>query len=86
VAAELKSHVLRRDEKGFMGIPFKRLLLAAARAPQGALARLRDAIGLPADLVTLVGEQLFRPPVVSTATLAAIARHIREICWEWRWA
>ncbi len=28
MAADLKSHVLRRDEKGFMGIPFKRLLLA----------------------------------------------------------
>jgi len=28
MAADLKSHVLRRDEKGFAGIPFKRLLLA----------------------------------------------------------
>lgn len=28
MAAEFKSHVLRRDEKGFFGIPFKRLLLA----------------------------------------------------------
>jgi len=27
MAADLKSHVLRRDEKGLMGIPFKRLLL-----------------------------------------------------------
>jgi hypothetical protein len=27
VAADFKSHVLRRDEKGFAGIPFKRLLL-----------------------------------------------------------
>ena len=27
MAADLKSHVLRRDEKGFLGIPFKRLLL-----------------------------------------------------------
>jgi hypothetical protein len=27
LAADIKSHVLRRDEKGFMGIPFKRLLL-----------------------------------------------------------
>jgi len=27
MAADLKSHVLRRDEKGFAGIPFKRLLL-----------------------------------------------------------
>ena len=28
MAADFKSHVLRRDEKGFMGVPFKRLLLA----------------------------------------------------------
>jgi hypothetical protein len=27
LAADIKSHVLRRDEKGFLGIPFKRLLL-----------------------------------------------------------
>ncbi len=29
MSAVFKSHVLRRDEKGFAGIPFKRLLLAA---------------------------------------------------------
>jgi hypothetical protein len=28
MVAEFKSHVLSRDEKGFLGIPFKRLLLA----------------------------------------------------------
>ena len=28
MAADFKSHVLLRDEKGFFGIPFKRLLLA----------------------------------------------------------
>lgn len=28
MAADFKSHVLMRDEKGLMGIPFKRLLLA----------------------------------------------------------
>ena len=28
MAADFKSHVLRRDEKGFLGIPFKRWLLA----------------------------------------------------------
>lgn len=28
MSADFKSHVLRRDEKGFFGIPFKRLLLA----------------------------------------------------------
>lgn len=29
MAAEFKSHVLLRDEKGFIGIPFKRLILSA---------------------------------------------------------
>lgn len=28
MAADFKSHVLLRDEKGFLGLPFKRLLLA----------------------------------------------------------
>jgi hypothetical protein len=28
MVAEFKSHILSRDEKGFMGVPFKRLLLA----------------------------------------------------------
>lgn len=28
MSAEFKSHILRRDEKGFFGIPLKRLLLA----------------------------------------------------------
>lgn len=29
MSADFKSHVLLRDEKGFLGIPFKRLILAA---------------------------------------------------------
>jgi len=28
MTVEIKSHIIRRDEKGFFGIPFKRLLLA----------------------------------------------------------
>ena len=32
MAADFKSHVLRRDEKGVFGIPFKRLLLAGVGA------------------------------------------------------
>ena len=32
MAADFKSHVLRRDEKGLFGIPFKRLLLAGVSA------------------------------------------------------
>jgi len=36
-------------------------------------------------LKVLAQKDLFCPPIASTATLAAIARHISEICWEWRW-
>ncbi|MEO1438750.1 MAG: hypothetical protein AAFV33_00010 [Chloroflexota bacterium] len=32
MAADFKSHVLRRDEKGVFGVPFKRLLLAGVGA------------------------------------------------------
>ena len=32
MVAEIKSHVLRRDEKGMFGIPFKRLLGAGIGA------------------------------------------------------
>ena len=28
MTADFKSHVLRRDEKGFAGIPFRRLLVS----------------------------------------------------------
>lgn len=53
MAADLKSHVLRRDEKGLFGIPFKRLLLAGvsggmtlilARFALGNLALLAAAL------------------------------------------
>jgi hypothetical protein len=30
-------------------------------------------------------QKLFAPPILSPATLAAIARHIIEICTEWEW-
>ncbi len=35
MAADLKSHVLLRDEKGLLGIPFKRLLLAGVAGGMG---------------------------------------------------
>lgn len=60
------------------------------------LARLREGIahllldsrrGRRDTLLRILGQEgLFRPPIVSTETLAAIARHIIEICSEWRWA
>ena len=51
MSADFKSHVLRRDEKGFFGIPFKRLLLAGVGG------------GLTYTLVNLAGpDPRSRPP------------------------
>ncbi len=44
MVAELKSHVLLRDEKGFLGIPFKRLLLAGVG---GGLVYTLGKLALP---------------------------------------
>lgn len=44
MAADFKSHVLLRDEKGFMGIPFKRLLLAGV---SGGMAYTLVRLALP---------------------------------------
>lgn len=44
MAAEFKSHVLMRDEKGALGIPFKRLLLAGV---SGGFAYTVLRLGLP---------------------------------------
>jgi hypothetical protein len=50
MAADLKSHVLRRDEKGFMGIPFKRLLLGGVSGGM-TLIIARFAVGNFAFLI-----------------------------------
>jgi len=50
MAADIKSHVLRRDEKGFMGIPFKRLLLGGVSGGM-TLIIARFALGNLAFLV-----------------------------------
>jgi hypothetical protein len=44
LVAELKSHVLLREEKGFLGIPFKRLLLAGVG---GGLVYTLGKLALP---------------------------------------
>jgi hypothetical protein len=44
MAADFKSHVLLRDEKGFMGVPFKRLLLSGVG---GGLTYTLFNVGLP---------------------------------------
>lgn len=65
MAADLKSHVLRRDEKGLAGIPFKRLLLGGvsggmtlifARFAVGNLAFLLAALTFVLAL-TLTGSR-----------------------------
>jgi hypothetical protein len=30
-------------------------------------------------------EKLFSPPILDPDTLASIAGHIIEVCWEWKW-
>lgn len=44
MAADFKSHVLLRDEKGFLGLPFKRLLLAGV---VGGLIYAFSRFGIP---------------------------------------
>jgi hypothetical protein len=53
MAADLKSHVLRRDEKGFAGIPFKRLLLAGVSGGM-VLVISRFALGNLAFVLAVV--------------------------------
>jgi hypothetical protein len=52
MAADFKSHVLRRDEKGFAGIPFKRLLLAGISGGM-VLVFTRLAVGNLAFVLSL---------------------------------
>lgn len=60
MAAHLKSHVLRREEKGLFGVPFKRLLLAGCGG------------GLAYTLVTLLLPNLSIPLAVVTTLLTLI--------------
>ncbi|MBN1965544.1 MAG: hypothetical protein JW910_12920, partial [Anaerolineae bacterium] len=53
MAADFKSHVLRRDEKGFMGIPFKRLLLGGVSGGM-TLVCTRFLVGHLAVVLALV--------------------------------
>jgi len=50
MSAEFKSHVLMRDEKGFFGIAFKRLILAAVA---GGLAYSVTRFGAPGAAIPL---------------------------------
>ena len=74
MAADLKSHVLRRDEKGFAGIPFKRLLLGGVSGgmvlviSRFALGNLAFALAVVTVVLTLAltaprgAEVVFAPP------------------------
>lgn len=78
--AEFKSHVLKRDEKGLFGIPFKRLLGCGLGA--GALfTGLR--LALP-DLAFVVGALSFIVLLLGTAPQGGIARW-KHLSYALRW-
>src|SRR6266576_3222530 len=68
--AEFKSHVLRRDEKGLFGIPFKRLLLSGLG---GGFVTTVTKIPFP-DLSIMLGIVGFFAFLVLTAPQGGIAR------------
>src|SRR5262245_39543511 len=59
MSAEFKSHVLWRDEKGFFGVPFKRLLLGGVG---GGLTYTVLNLGLPRQAI----------PIAVVTTLAIV--------------
>src|SRR5258706_1171491 len=75
-----KSHILRRDEKGMFGIPFKRLLGAGLG---GGLIITLTKIPLPSLSIPLgiVATILI---LVLTATRGGIPRWQRML-YDWRW-
>lgn len=75
MVAEFKSHVLSRDEKGFMGVPFKRLMLAGVG---GGITYTLGKFALPdfaIPLALLVGLLL----VILTAPRGGIPRWQRLV-------
>lgn len=79
MTAEFKSHVLHRDEKGFAGIPFKRLLLGGVA---GGLSYTLFRIALPEVAVALgIGTTLFI--IILTAPGGGLALW-RRLWLRWR--
>ena len=78
--AEFKSHVLKRDEKGLFGIPFKRLLGCGLGA--GALLTVLR-LALP-DLAFVSGAVSFVVLLVLTAPRGGIARW-QQLVYALRW-
>jgi len=78
--AEFKSHVLKRDEKGFFGIPFKRLLGCGL----GAGALLTGLRMVLPDLAAIISAVSFVVLLVLTAPRGGIARW-QQLLYALRW-
>jgi len=78
--AEFKSHVLRRDEKGVFGIPFKRLLGCGL----GAGALLTVSRTFAPDYAVIASAACFVSLLVLTAPSGGIARW-KHILYSVRW-
>jgi hypothetical protein len=75
MSATFKSHVLRRDEKGFAGIPFKRLLLGGCG---GGLALVLVRVAWP-DASLLLGIGVGVGLLVLTAPRGGLPRWQRSL-------
>ncbi len=75
MSATFKSHVLRRDEKGFAGIPFKRLLLAGCG---GGLSLVLARLAFP-DASLLLGIGVSLGLLVLTAPRGGLPRWQRGL-------
>jgi hypothetical protein len=78
--AEFKSHILRRDEKGMFGIPFKRLLACGLG---GGMITTVSKIPFPSWSV-LLGILGFFVLLVLTAPRGGIPRW-RHLWYGWQW-
>lgn len=78
--ATFKSHILRRDEKGMFGIPFKRLLFSGLG---GGFVMTITKIPFPdfSVLMGIIGAILF---LVLTTPNGGIPRW-QKMLYEWRW-
>lgn len=78
--ADFKSHVLRRDEKGMFGVPFKRLLLAGFG---GGLTMTVTRLVVP-DIAVILAFISAIALIVLTAPRGGIPRW-KHIVYDWRW-
>ena len=76
MAADFKSHVLRRDEKGLLGVPFKRMLLGGVCGGLGYLLSglLLGAGGIPVGIVVGV------TAIILTGTRGGLPLWLRLVC------